>query len=695
MPANYIVPAAMLAHYDNYSLVINNNNYTYTDVWVAALDNMVIYAQVPPIYSTTIQYSISDVVGNGPITGDRYVEIAADGPIVPIIREARLHTVVPGTGTNVFNYIAQNVPATMEVYIDAQYAAYIEDVYIDAFAGVNYGTKSVPELVTALVHNVQGITHDLWKVTIPVDPVSVNTHDNIDFVVHTKRNPFGGQMFTGTYTVPVIVDGKDYILNGTTVTGISTNGTFTSMLGPNAGATVVANFDDIGELIVEHGVDALPVAIEDWFVLQNATPAAFVNIPTPVVAITGNDVVVTWNFVADDLDEALAADVNQLAFTLQYQNIWGHQTVSAPINFDYDQHAPVIVDDGNTFYNGNDLVQTYDFNAGDYIANNLNWTKVRFTLTDPELRAGVAGSGIEDIAITLARQPETYTPNPDPLLNITATYDAAVNFVELAFNAGFSAFDLAEGYYYFTIDTYDGLDNDAQYIQDLLYWHQPSQMEIVPQHLSSVNVLEEGQINEIQVTAFPYDPDGQVQAVQFFLYEDTNDNGTYEFGTDIDRTTDLTNEGGLPIDRVAPYTVMWNFDAPHYKYLVNAVYDRDASRQFLLRASALSEGARAVSDSIVVINVVDNQPPVPNVPVIAGNMIFDYITTTNNVLNITADIDPVWIDAEIAFFEIKDSEGAVVDTMSAPYVGGIANATWDYNGQEPGVFTVSVTAMTL
>ncbi|MFA6625555.1 MAG: hypothetical protein WCS58_01555, partial [Candidatus Cloacimonadaceae bacterium] len=497
---------------------------------------------------------------------------------------------------------------------------------------------------------------------------------------------------TGTYTVPVIVDGKDYILNGTTVTGISTNGTFTSMLGPNAGATVVANFDDIGELIVEHGVDALPVAIEDWFVLQNATPAAFVNIPTPVVAITGNDVVVTWNFVADDLDEALAADVNQLAFTLQYQNIWGHQTVSAPINFDYDQHAPVIVDDGITFYNGNDLVQTDDFNAGDYIANNLNWTKVRFTLTDPELRAGVAGSGIEDIAITLARQPETYTPNPDPLLNMTATYDAAGNFVELAFNAGFSAFDLAEGYYYFTIDTYDGLDNDAQYIQDLLYWHQPSQMEIVPQHLSSVNVLEEGQINEIQVTAFPYDPDGQVQAVQFFLYEDTNDNGTYEFGTDIDRTTDLTNEGGLPIDRVAPYTVMWNFDAPHYKYLVNAVYDRDASRQFLLRASALSEGARAVSDSIVVINVVDNQPPVPNVPVIAGNMIFDYITTTNNVLNITADIDPVWIDAEIAFFEIKDSEGAVVDTMSAPYVGGIANATWDYNGQEPGVFTVSVTA---
>lgn len=694
MPANYIVPEAQVTHHDSYSLTINNNLYNYTDVWVAALDNMVIFAQNPPIFSTTINYAITDVVGNGPITGNRMVEIAANGPIVPIIREARLLTTVPGSGTTVYNYLAQNVPATMQVYIDAEYAAFIEDVWVEAFTGVQYGTKSTPVLVPQAVHNVLNIAHDLWLVTIPVNPVNVNAHDNIDFVVHTKRNPFGGQVFTGTYTVPVIVDGKDYILDNTVITGISSTQNIVGMLSPKADATIVASFNDIGELIVDNGVDALPVAIADWFVLQNATPEAFVNIADPAIVINGNDVVATWTFDAADINDALAAGVNQLAFTLQYQNIWGHTRTSAPITFNFDQHAPVISNDGITFYQGDDIVQTDNYSAANYIANNLNWTKVRFAMNDPELRAGVAGSGIQNIAIALDREAETYTPNPDPLQNMTATYNVAGNYIELAFNAGFTAFDLAEGYYNFTIDTFDGLDNDAQYVQRLLYWHHPSQMEIVPQHLSTINVLKaDGAINDFQITAFPNDPDGQVQAVQFFLYEDVDGDGVYNAAIDIDRTADLTNDSSNgAIDNLAPYTAMWNFDAPHYKYLVNAVYDRDASRQFLLRAAALSQGARAVTDSIVVINVVDNQAPVPNVPVIVGNQIFDYITTANNVLTITATIDPIWIDAEEASFTIKDDLNNVIETIDVLFVGGVATANWDYNGQEPGVFHVSVTA---
>jgi len=694
MPLNYTVQASELSYHNSYSLTINNNLYSYNNVWVAALDNMAIFAQNPPIFSSTINYAITDVVGNGPITGNRMVEIAANGPIVPIIREARLLTTVPGSGTPVYNYLAQNVPATMQVYIDAEYAAFIEDVWVEAFTGVQYGTKSTPVLVPQAVHNVLNIAHDLWLVTIPVNPVNVNAHDNIDFVVHTKRNPFGGQVFTGTYTVPVIVDGKDYILDNTVITGISSTQNIVGMLSPKADATIVASFNDIGELIVDNGVDALPVAIADWFVLQNATPEAFVNIADPAIVINGNDVVATWTFDAADINDALAAGVNQLAFTLQYQNIWGHTRTSAPITFNFDQHAPVISNDGITFYQGDDIVQTDNYSAANYIANNLNWTKVRFAMNDPELRAGVAGSGIQNIAIALDREAETYTPNPDPLQNMTATYNVAGNYIELAFNAGFTAFDLAEGYYNFTIDTFDGLDNDAQYVQRLLYWHHPSQMEIVPQHLSTINVLKaDGAINEFQITAFPNDPDGQVQAVQFFLYEDVDGDGVYNAAIDIDRTADLTNDSSNgAIDNLAPYTAMWNFDAPHYKYLVNAVYDRDASRQFLLRAAALSQGARAVTDSIVVINVVDNQAPVPNVPVIVGNQIFDYITTANNVLTITATIDPIWIDAEEASFTIKDDLNNVIETIDVLFVGGVATANWDYNGQEPGVFHVSVTA---
>ncbi|MFA7213467.1 MAG: FlgD immunoglobulin-like domain containing protein [Candidatus Cloacimonadaceae bacterium] len=693
MPVNYTVSAPELSYQASYSLEVNGNTYTYSDVWVAALDNMAIYAQATPIFSATIAYAITDVVGNGPIVGDRMVEIAADGPIVPIIREARLQTVVPGTGNTVYNYLAQSVPATMQIFIDAEHDVYIEDAWIDAVTGVAYGSKTAPVLVDAATHLVAGIPHDLWLVTIPVTPNSVNSYDDIDFVVHTKRNPFGAQVFTANYTVPVIVDGKDYALDSTVVTGISSSNSIVDMLSPNAGATIVANFDDIGELIVANGVDALPTAIEDWFVLQNETPEAFVNIPDPTLAINGKDVVATWTFDANDINQALAAGVNQLAFTLQYQNIWGLQTSSAAINFDFDQHPPVISADGITFYEGDDIVQTDNYDAANYIANNLNWTKVRFSLNDPELRAGVAGSGIEDITVNLDREAETYTPNPDPLQNMTANYNVAGDYIELAFNAGFSAFDLAEGYYNFTLDTIDGLDNDVQYVQRLLYWHQPSQMEIVPEHLSTVNLLDaDGNIADLQITAFPYDPDGQVQAVEFFLYEDVNNNGIYEAAIDNDVTADLTNEGGQPIDTQAPYTAMWNFDAPHYKYLVDPVYDRDASRQFLLRASSISEGGRAVTDSIVVINVVDNQPPVPNVPVITGNQTFDYITTANNVLSLSVTVDPIWIDAEKATFIINDSDGNAVTSIDADFVGFVANADWDYNGQLPGVFTVSVTA---
>lgn len=693
MPANYAVPAAELSYHTSYSLNVRNTTYNYTNVWVVTLDNMAIEGQSPPIFSSTIGYSITDVVGNGPIVGNRMVEIAANGPIVPIIREARLQTVVPGSGTTVYNYLAQSVPATMQVFIDAEYDVFIENVWVEAVTGVQYGAKSAPVLVDAATHQVPNILHDLWLVTIPVTPTNVMAYDNINFVVHTKRHPFGAPVFTGTYTVPVTVDGKDYTLGGTVVTGISSTNTIVGMLSPNADATIVANFNDIGELIVADGVDALPALIENWFVLQNTNPVAFVNIPTPTLVITGNDVVATWTFAAADINQALAAGVNQLAFTLRYQNIWGLQTTSAPITFNFDQQPPVISASGIAFYNADTQIQTDNYNAAAYIANNLNWTKVRFTLNDPNLRVGVAGSGIEDIAISIAREAETYTPNPDPLQNMTATYNVAGNYIEMAFNAGFSAFDLAEGYYNFTLDTIDGLDNDVEYIQRLLYWHQPSQMEIVPQHLSTVNVLNAaGNITDLQITAFPYDPNGQVQAVQFFLYEDVNGNGTYEAAIDTDVTADLTNEGGLPIDRVAPYTAMWNFDAPHYKYLVNAVYNRDASRQFLLRASAISEGTRAVTDSIIVINVVDNQPPVPNVPVITGNQTFDYITTTQNVLSLSVTIDPIWIDAEDATFTIKDSAGNTVATIDADFVAGVANATWDYNGQLPGIFEVSVQA---
>jgi len=244
--------------------------------------------------------------------------------------------------------------------------------------------------------------------------------------------------------------------------------------------------------------------------------------------------------------------VNQLAFSVNYQNIWGH-TASSSWNFNFDQKPPVISPDGITFYNAdNELLQTENYHSNNYIANNSDWKKVRFTLNDPDLRTGVVGSGINIIDINLEREAETYLPIPDPLANMTKTYNPA-GYIELKFNGDFSAFDLAEGYYQFTIITDDILVNEATYIQRFLYWHQPSQMEIIPPNGSTLSVLDdEGNITQQQVTAFPYDPTGQVQGVQFFLYQDVDANGVYDANVDIDVTAHLSNDTINTIDTIAP-----------------------------------------------------------------------------------------------------------------------------------------------
>ena len=145
------------------------------------------------------------------------MEIAADGPIVPVIRHAEIVTTVPGTGSNVYNYISQGVPATMKFYIHTAEQVYIEDVWIDPVSGVQYGTKSVP---VAIDVNDPGNHNANWLVTIPVTPNNINQYDNITFVVHSKRQPFGAPMFTGTFSVPVIVDGKEFSMNSPQVVGI-------------------------------------------------------------------------------------------------------------------------------------------------------------------------------------------------------------------------------------------------------------------------------------------------------------------------------------------------------------------------------------------------------------------------------------------------------------------------------------------
>jgi len=667
MVSPYIVPA------DAFSFA--------NGVWTATLNNLVIVAPVPPTNSVTIAYSVTDPVGNLPHTGNRMVEVAADGPIVPIIRYAELLTTLPDSQV-VSNYIAQGVPAVLKVYIDTQYQAYIEQVWANAITGVSYGTPTI-------VEDLDPTNNYRWIATIPVTPTAINGYTTINFVVNTKRNPFGSDVFQDDYTIPVIVDGNNFIIANPAVIGVSSYMQIPGMINPAVDAIVTADFNLIGEQIAT-GTPGDPATLPDnttlasWFTLQNTNPVAFTTIPTPVVTGTGNIRTVTWNFGSADINQALAADVTQLAINFQYRNVYGLTKTSANVNFDVDRGDPVISADGIKFYTGNTLTQTNSFSAN-HIANNQDWTKVSFELNDPALRVGVAGSGLNNAIVTLTRAPETYVPNPDPLANVSVT-PLANGIIELAFTNGFSAYDLAEGFYYFNITVVDNLENDGTYVQQLLYWHSPSQIVIYPAEGATVNVmLPSGLVNQQQITAFPYDENGQVQGVHFHLYQDANDNSEYAAADDPDRTSDITPADSNP-DMLAPYTVMWDMSADHYKYLVDPVYGRNATRKFLVRASAISEG-RSVTDTIVVVNVVDNQPPVPNAPTYSGNTTFDYQTPANNAINLVATFNAEWIDAEWVTFDIY-SGSTLIQSINSLVVAGVADTTWNYNGQAPGEYTV-------
>lgn len=653
-------------------------------VWTATINNLVIIAPVPPVTSVTIGYSVTDPVGNAAHSGNRMVEVATNGPIVPIIRDAELITTLPD-GQTVRNYLAQGVPAVLKVYIDTQYLAYIEQVWANAVTGVSYGTPTI-------VEDTDPSNNYRWVATIPVTPTAVNNYQNINFVVNTKRNPFGGDVFQDTHTVPVIVDGNAFIIANPIVKGVSAYMQIPGMINPAVAAVVTADFNLIGEQIAT-GTPGDPAVLPDnatlasWFILQNTTPVAFTNIPAPVVTGTGNNRTATWTFAPADINQNLAANITQLAINFNYRNIYGLQKTSANVNFNVDRGNPVISANGIKFYTGDTVTQTNSYNAANYIANNQDWTKVRFDLNDPLIRAGVDGSGLNNATVTLTRAPETYVSNPDPLANVVVT-PLANGYIELQFTNGYSAYDLAEGFYYFNVTAEDNLENEATYVQQLLYWHSPSQIVINPAMGANLDVmLPSGAVNQQQITAFPADPNGQVQGVHFHLYQDANNNGTYQAATDPDRTGDITPADSNP-DMMAPYTVMWDMSANHYKYLVDPVYGRNPLRKFLVRASAISEG-RSVTDTIVVVNVRDNQPPVPNTPTYAGNTTFDYTTPANNVLTLSTGFAPEWIDAEWAIFEIYKN-GSLITTINAMYSAGVADTTWSYNGQTPGEFTVVV-----
>ena len=80
----------------------------------------------------------------------------------------------------------------------------------------------------------------------------------------------------------------------------------------------------------------------------------------------------------------------------------------------------------------------------------------------------------------------------------------------------------------------------------------------------------------------------------------------------------------------------------------------------------------------------DNQPPIPNDPIVTGNTEIDYLNQANNILNLTVTFNPEWIDADSIRFEIKDTYGNLIKEITVPNQNGTAIVSWHYyNASEP------------
>ncbi len=681
LPASYNVPATAITYYENYSLTIRGIVKNYTNVWVADLVNLAIITPNPVTTSTEIGYTITDVVGNPSITGDRFVEIAANGPIVPIIRYVELLTTLP-EGQIVSNYMAQTVPAQLKIYSDVQEIAYIEDAWATPIAGITFGTFTVAP--TAL-HNSK------YVITIPVNPININNispTDSIMITVNTKRNPFSGPVFYDAETIGVRVDGEMFNLINPAIIANSIYGNITGMINPAVQTTVTAQVNDIGELIRDRGLATLPSneIMASWFTLQNNVPVTFTTIPTPVVTGTGNGRTITWVIPSANIDPSILTATGPMSVKIQYRNIYGLIKTYNDINFNVDKTPPVFAANGIRFYDTHTatptMLQQNNYTNPGWITNSYDWDKVRFVFEDPIIRTDVNGAGVHSATVTMTRENETYPTSALSNLN-PVIVDA--NTIELSFINGFSANELAEGYYNFNITVVDNIENSVNYTQRFWYGYAPAELVIQPSNNYNLNVSAAHQ----QVSVITGDSQGQIVGVDFHLYFDANNNGTYQEGIDPDYTADITSDDGNP-DMVVPFDVMWNLtNRAHYCFLPDPVYGNNPTRKFLLRASIISQN-RSVTDTIVVINVTDDQPAVPEIPWYTGNTTFDYLNTANNVLTLTTRfID--WPDARRVRFEItKEDDSSIIDTLGTELAEATDNASvqWNFSNRTPGKYLV-------
>lgn len=664
--------------------IVNDSDITFDNdlnIWVAHITGFTAKAN-PGITSQEIVVNLQDPVLNDVSTADKFVEVANEGPIVPIIRGAKYLTqiydgsweevIVEPVGTGTIN-------SKIEVYVDVKYPEYIDEVSIDPVPGftipVNYTIRPATQADKDLIGNN---SIDYVAVFDSVSAIGMVDGD-INFTAHTKRIPYNAEIFTHTFVFSAPVDIMDYIANIPVVQGRDIDGTWESnIISPERRMRISVQVTNLGE----NFPSALPADMSGWFTLTSDPAGLLSNIPAPVITDSHK---ATWTIPAASIADL---DITQASITITYQNIYGlTQTISH--NFNVDDIAPQYA--GMQLYLGDDVKA--DDSSGSFFYDDV-WDRIRVNFIDlPNVFVGLHSVDVTFIPdpVTYSYDPSQYPQAADALANmqyspLTINTDGS-GYVDITFSAPYTGTTLANGRYIITVENLkDKFDATVPTFETYFDWqYNPAMMTLYINGTTSnfeVNVSE-APVNIIANT----NSNVPIQGVEFRLFYDADGDETF---TAADLNYEITSHLDNTTDMEFPYETHWNMTDDLYAFVQDPNYPNRDYRGFWLRASVITQN-RDLYDVVQYVKVLDNVAPVaePDTTEIVKSI--DYAITANNNLNIPVS------------FNIRDAVTVQVDIYSADVIvhtinQAIANPlsvnmiNWDFNGFLPGNYTTTVTS---
>jgi hypothetical protein len=667
------------------------------NVWIAHVIGLQATAH-PNITSENIVVTLQDPVLNVATSADKFVEIANNGPIVPLIRGAKYLTKLDN-GTWVERVVApvagQIVDSKIEVYIDTQYSEFIDEVTINVLDGANVVIDPAYTIREAL-------PGELGRWVAVFDGVSASNMVNgvVNFTANTKRIPYNAPIFEHSMDFSATVDVMDFVAATPVVMGESVelpSVWINDIINPNRDMKITVDVTDMAEDFAA----ALPADLSTLFTLESIPAGLLTSIPTPVVTGTHT---ATWTVSAADIADL---GIEQASVKITYKNVYG-LTKQVEKSFYIDLNAPIIAANGIQFVGGDNFSYPQV-----EISTSADWTDLKVYLSDPQIM-GHDGSGLHIGTLQLLPQALTYQETPEmvALNNYVANTwgtDANGTYLELSLAdiyAGFTAYDLAIGHYDIIVNTTDRLGNNVQYVQAMYFNPATTSITLSPVSIDNeVNTSEQSLV----LHALVNDPTGTVNGVHFRLYYDIDADGVFTPGTDPEYASDIiAGINGNP-DMVPPFQTEWNLtDHVRYNWAQGTPYVANTVRNFFVRVSAITQ-SRYITDQITLVHVTDDIAPVPEVPgyvvnpllnvdPLTGTIIYDYANVANNSLTLNTNFVN-WPDAYKAIFEISK-----VGSNDAPVViesAILANPTdpvsvvWNYGSIDPnfdptGTYTVVV-----